>query len=178
MPEAARVYADALFEAGKDRGKLDSLHSQLGQFADAVDRNRELQVFLFSPYLSSADKREGLGRAISGAEPELTNFLELLVEKHRMPEIFRIRRELDELWKKENRRLDVTVVSAVDLDEAVIQRIGEEVERQTGEQVELSSRVDDDILGGIVLQVGNMVLDASIRSRLEKLRKTVATAAH
>ncbi len=177
MPEAARVYADALFEAGKDRGKLDSLQSQLGQFADAVDRNRELQVFLFSPYLSSAEKREGLGRAISGAEPELINFLELLIEKHRMPEIFRIRRELDELWKKENRRLDVTVVSAVDLDEAVIRKIGEEVERQTGEQVELSSRVDDGILGGIVLQVGNMVLDASIRSRLEKLRKTVASAA-
>ena len=177
MPEAPRVYAGALFEAGKDRGKLDSLQSQLAQFADAVDGNQELQVFLFSPYLSSADKREGLKRAISGAEPELTNFLELLIEKHRMPEIFRIRRELDELWKKENRRLDVTVVSAVDLDEAVVAKIGEEVERQTGEQVELSSRVDGEILGGIVLQVGNMVLDASIRSRLEKLRKTVASAA-
>jgi F-type H+-transporting ATPase subunit delta len=177
MPEASRVYAEALFEAGKDKGKLDSLHEQLGQFADAVDGNRELQVFLFSPYLSSADKREGLERAISGAEPELINFLELLVEKHRMPEIFRIRRELDELWKKENRRLDVTVVSAVELDEAVVSRIGQEVERQTGEEVDLSSRVDAGILGGIVLQVGNMVLDASIRSRLDKLRKTVATAA-
>jgi F-type H+-transporting ATPase subunit delta len=177
MPEAARVYAEALFEAGRDKGKLDSLQSQLGQFTDAVDRNRELQVFLFSPYLSSADKRGGLSRAISGAEPELTNFLELLVEKHRMPEIFRIRREFDELWKKENRRLDVTVVSAVELDEAVVEKIGQEVERQTGAAVELSSRVDDGILGGIVLQVGNMVLDASIRSRLEKLRKTVATAA-
>lgn len=177
MPEASRVYAEALFEAGKDRGKLTPLQEQLGQFVDAVDGNRELQVFLFSPYLSSADKREGLSRAISGAEPELTNFLELLVEKHRMPEIFRIRREFDELWKKENRRLDVTVTSAVELDEAVIEKIGQEVERQTGEAVELSSRVDESILGGIVLQVGNMVLDASIHSRLEKLRKTVATAA-
>ncbi|MDX6624902.1 MAG: F-type H+-transporting ATPase subunit delta [Solirubrobacterales bacterium] len=177
MAEAARVYAEALFEAGKDKGKLDSLQSQLAQFTDAVDRNRDLQVFLFSPYLSSADKQEGLRRAISGAEPELLNFLGLLVEKHRMPEIFRIRREFDELWKKENRRLDVTVISAVELDQAVVEKIGLEVERQTGEAVELSSRVDDDILGGIVLQVGNMVLDASIRSRLEKLRKTVATAA-
>ncbi len=177
MPEAAHVYAEALFEAGRDKGKLDQLHEQLAQFTDAVDRDRELQVFLFSPYLSSADKKEGLRRAISGAEPELINFLDLLVEKHRMPEIFRIRRELDELWKKENRRLDVTVVSAVQLDQAVVEKIGQEVERQTGEAVELSSRVDDGILGGIVLQVGNMVLDASIRSRLDKLRKTVATAA-
>jgi len=176
MPEAAHVYAEALFEAGKDRGKLDQLQQQLGEFADAVDGNRELQVFLFSPYLSSADKVEGLGRAISEAEPELMNFLELLVEKHRMPEIFRIRREFDELWKKENRRLDVTVVSAVELDEAVVRKIGEEVERQTGEEVDLASRVDEGIIGGIVLQVGNMVLDASIRNRLEKLRQSVAAA--
>ena len=177
MPEAAHVYADALFEAGKDRGKLDSLQSQLGQFADAVDGNQELQVFLFSPYLSSADKREGLGRAISGAEPELTNFLELLIEKHRMPEIFRIRREFDELWKKAHQRLDVTVTSAIELDPGVVGKIGEEVERQTGEKVELSSEVDSEILGGIVLRVGNMVLDASIRTRLDKLRKSVASAA-
>jgi F-type H+-transporting ATPase subunit delta len=177
MPDAARVYAEALFEAGKDKGKLDGLQEQLGQFVDALDRDRELQVFFFSPYLSSADKVEGLQKAVTGAEPELINFLELLIEKHRMPEIFRMRREFDELWKKENRRLDVTVTSAVPLDQAVVDKIGQEVERQTGEAVELSSRVDDGILGGIVLQVGNMVLDASIRSRLEKLRKSVATAA-
>jgi F-type H+-transporting ATPase subunit delta len=178
MADVVRVYADALFEAGKDKGNLDALQSQLGQFADAVDRNRDLQVFLFSPYLSSQEKKKGLERAISGAEPELMNFLELLVEKGRMPEVFRIRRELDELWKRENKRIDVTVTSAVELDEAVVNKIGTEVERQTGEQVELSSKVDDSILGGIVLQVGNMVLDASIRSRLEKLRKSVASASH
>jgi ATP synthase F1 delta subunit len=177
MADAARVYAEALFEVGRDNGKLDALQQQLGQFADAVDRNRDLQVFFFSPYLSSAEKVEGIERAISGAEPELINFLELLVDKHRMTEVFRIRRELDELWKHENRRIDVTVTSAVELDSAVVEKIGQEVERQTGEKVDLSSQVDGEILGGIVLQVGNMVLDASIRNRLEKLRKSVATAA-
>ena len=177
MADAARVYAEALFEVGRDKGKLDSLQQQLGEFTDAVDRNRDLQVFFFSPYLSSSEKGEGIERAISGAEPELINFLKLLVDKQRMPDIFRIRREFDELWKHENRRIDVTVTSAVELDPAVVGQIGQEVERQTGEKVDLSSRVDGDILGGLVLQVGNMVLDASIRSRLEKLRKSVAQAA-
>ncbi len=177
MPEAARVYAEALFEVGKEKGKLDALREQLAQLADAVDGNRELQVFFFSPYFSSAEKIEGAKRAISGADPEFLNFLELLIEKQRMPEVFRIRRELDQLWKHENRRLDVTVTSAVELDPAVVSKVGEEIERQTGEKVDLASRVDEGILGGIVLQVGNMVLDASIRSRLEKLRKSVATAA-
>jgi ATP synthase F1 delta subunit len=177
MADVARVYAEALFEVGRDKGKLDVLQQQLAQFADEVDRNRELQVFFFSPYLSTTEKQEGIERAITGAEPELTNFLELLVDKHRMTEVFRIRRELDELWKQENRCLDVTVTSAVELDPAVVEKIGQEVERQTGEKVDLSSTVDAEILGGIVLQVGNMVLDASIRSRLEKLRKSVAQAA-
>jgi F-type H+-transporting ATPase subunit delta len=177
MADAARVYAEALFEVGRDKGKLDSLQQQLGEFTDAVDRNRDLQVFFFSPYLSSSEKGEGIERAILGAEPELLNFLKLLVDKQRMPDIFRIRREFDELWKHENRRIDVTVTSAVELDPAVVGQIGQEVERQTGEKVDLSSRVDGEILGGLVLQVGNMVLDASIRSRLEKLRKSVAQAA-
>jgi F-type H+-transporting ATPase subunit delta len=177
MADAARVYAEALFSAGEDKGKINELQEQLASFADAVEGDRELQVVLFSPYLSSQDKKEGLGRAVTGAEPEFSNFLELLVEKGRMPDVFRIRREYEELWKKANRRLDVTVTSAIELDPSVVGKIGEEVERQTGEKVELSSEVDDGILGGIVLRVGNMVLDASIRTRLEKLRKSVASAA-
>ena len=78
--------------------------------------DRDLQVFFFSPYFSSAEKIDGAKRAIAGADPEFVNFLSLLIEKGRMPEIFRIRRQFEELWKHENRRIDVTVTSAVELD--------------------------------------------------------------
>jgi ATP synthase F1 delta subunit len=94
-----------------------------------------------------------------------------------MPLIFKVERIFEEMWAKENKRLEVTVTSAVELDEAVVQRIGSEIESQTGQAVELESRVDGDILGGLVLQVGNMVMDASVKNRLEKLRKNVASAA-
>jgi ATP synthase F1 delta subunit len=177
VEEIARVYADALFEAAKDSGKLDEIHEQLGEVADAIAENHDLQVFLFSPYFSTAEKRDGIAKAISGAEPELINFLELLAEKHRMPAIFRIRVRLSELWAEENKRLDVTVTSAVELDKSVIEHVGSEIEKQTDRKVELHSQVDPDILGGLVLRVGNMVLDASLRSKLEKLRKEVAAAA-
>jgi F-type H+-transporting ATPase subunit delta len=177
MEQIARVYAEALFGVAKEKGKLDAIREQLGQFADALADNREMQLFFFSPYFSSAEKGDGLEKAISGAEPELVNFLELLIEKHRMPVIFRMRRQFDSLWAKENKRLGVTVTSAVELDPEVAERIGSEIEEQTGNEVELESRVDPDILGGLVVQVGNMVLDTSIRSRLDKLRKSVATAA-
>jgi len=177
MQDAAHAYAEALFEVAERKGKLDAIRDQLVQFADAVDGNRDLQVFFFSPYFSSTEKSDGAKRAMVGADPEFTNFVELLLEKGRMTEIFRIRRQFEELWKRHNRLIDVTVTSAVELDPAVVSKIGEEIERQTGQKVELASRVDAEILGGVVLQVGNMVLDASIRNRLEKLRKSVAQAA-
>ena len=177
MEEIARVYAEALFEVAKETGDLDQVREEMNEFTDALDQSREMQLFLFSPYFSSAEKRQGLEKAISGANDEFVNFLELLVEKHRMPVIFRIRRAFEELWKRENKRIDVTVTSAVELDPDVVKQVGAEIEKQTGRKVDLKSTVDDSILGGVVLQVGNMVLDASIRNRLEKLRKSVAQAA-
>jgi F-type H+-transporting ATPase subunit delta len=177
MEEIAVVYSRSLFEAALEQDQLDVVREQLGQFADALDGDRELQVFFFSPYFSTQEKKEGLHRAVKGAEPIFLNFLELLLENHRMPAIFRIRRGFDELWREENKLLPVTLTSAVELDPQVVEGIGEKIEEQTGQKVELTSKVDDDVLGGIVLQVGNMVLDASVRARLEKLRKNVARAA-
>jgi F-type H+-transporting ATPase subunit delta len=176
MEEIARVYAEALFEAARDQDKLDTIHDQLDEFADAVAQNRDLQVFLFSPYFSSEEKREGIERAITGADSELTNFLELLIEKHRMPAIFRVRDQFDELWAEANKRLEVTLTSAVELDPKIVERVGKEIERQTDRKIDLRSEVDEGILGGLRLQVGNMVLDASLRSKLERLRKEVAAA--
>jgi F-type H+-transporting ATPase subunit delta len=177
MEEIAQVYARSLFEAAKDQDKLDEIREQLGVFADAVGESHDLQVFFFSPYLSTQEKTDGLRRAIEGADEAFLNFLDLVVENHRMPVIFRIRRDFDELWEQENRLLPVQVTSAVPLDDAIVQEIGSTIGEQTGKRVELSSQVDPDILGGIVVRVGNAILDASIRNRLEQLRKQVAKAA-
>jgi F-type H+-transporting ATPase subunit delta len=176
VEELAEVYARALFEAAKDDDVLDRVHEELGQFADALDSDRNLQVFLFSPYFSSEEKKEGVTKIVSDADERLVNFLELLAERHRMPALFRIRRTFDSMWAEENKLLPVTVTSAVDLDEGLVADIGKRIEEQTGRSVELSSNVDPEVLGGLQVQVGNMVLDATVRNRLEQLRKQVAKA--
>jgi len=176
MEEIAQVYARSLFEVAKEQDKLDEVREQLGQVADALDQTRELSLFFFSPYFSTEEKKDGLDRAIQGANPILRNFLELLVEKHRMPALFRIRREFQALWVEENKLLPVTITSAVDLDEQTVRSIGDAIGRQTGRSVELTTRVDPDVLGGLVVRVGNSILDASIRNRLENLRRSVARA--
>ena len=177
MEELAEVYARALFEAARDNDVLDRVHDELGEFADALGEERNLQVFLFSPYFSSEEKKDGVKRIVSDADERLVNFLELLAERHRMPALFRIRRTFDAMWAEENKLLPVTVTSAVDLDEGLVNDIGKRIEEQTGRQVELSSKVDPGVLGGLQVRVGNMVLDATVRNRLEKLRKQVARAA-
>ena len=106
----------------------------------------------------------------------LPHFLEALIERHRMPAIFRIRTRYEELWDEKRDLLPVQVTSAIELDQATVNQIGERIGEQTKRTVELSSQVDPDILGGIVLRVGNVILDASIRNRLEQLRKQVARA--
>jgi F-type H+-transporting ATPase subunit delta len=176
VEEIARVYADALFDVAEDKGELDAIRAQLAEFADALNESNDMRVFFFSPYFSSAEKREGILKAVSGAKDELVSFLELLAEKHRMPAIFRIRDRFDELWAKANKRLEVTLTSAVELDKGVVDKVGKELERQTDRKIDMENEVDPEILGGLVLRVGNMVLDASLRSKLERLRKEVASA--
>jgi ATP synthase F1 delta subunit len=174
VEEIAQVYSRSLFEVAKEHGKLDTIKEQLGAFADALEQNRELAIFFFSPYFSTEEKKQGLRRAFVDADPTLVNFLDLLIENHRMPVIYRARRQFDALWDVEHRLLPVEVTSAIALDPAVAEELGQKIREQTGQNLELTSRVDPDILGGIVLRVGNSILDASIKNRLQQLRREVA----
>jgi ATP synthase F1 delta subunit len=176
VEEIARVYSQSLFDVAKEHGKLDRIRDELAAFADALEQNRDLAVFFFSPYFSTEEKKSGLQKAVVDADPTLVNFLELLIEKHRMPVIFRVRRQFDDLFDREHKRLPVEVTSAMELDDTVVQALEQRIREQTGQNVQLESKIDPDILGGIVLRVGNSILDASIRHRLDQLRREVAKA--
>jgi F-type H+-transporting ATPase subunit delta len=176
MEEIAQVYARPLFEVAKEQSKLDVVKEQLGQFADALDENRELATFFFAPYFSTQEKEDGLGRLLDGADPVVENFFKVLIENHRVPVIFRVRREFETLYDQENSLLPVTITSAVTLDDATVKSIGDAIGKQTGQQVELTANVDPDVLGGLIGRVGNSILDASIRNRLENLRRSVASS--
>src|ERR1700722_2600100 len=177
MDELAEVYARALFEVALEAGRLDELREQLGQFADALDQNHDLAVFFFSPYFSNAEKQDALGHLLEGADESFVNFLKLLIENPRMPVIFRARQQFDHLWEQENKVLPVEITSAIELDQATTENLGREIGQRAGRRGTLAAHVDPNILGGIVLRVGNSILDASIRNRLEQLRRQVAQGA-
>jgi F-type H+-transporting ATPase subunit delta len=179
LEEIAEVYARALFDVAKEHDILDRVHDELEEFTDALEdeESRELRLFFFSPYFSSGEKKDAVEKVVDDADERFVNFLKLLAERHRMPVLPRIRRNFEELWAEENRLLPVNVTAAVELDDELVKGIGKRIEEQTGRRVELSSNVDPDVLGGLVVRVGNLVLDASVRNRLERIRKQVARAA-
>jgi F-type H+-transporting ATPase subunit delta len=177
MEKLARVYSEALFAAAKEQGKIDLIRDQLAALCDAIEQKGELNLFFFSPLFSTREKKDGMARVLVGADEAFLNFLKILIDNHRMPVIFRIRRQYEELWREENKLLPVEITSAVELDDEVARQIQTRVEEQTGRRVELTRNVDGDILGGLVVRVSNMILDASIRNQLERLRRQVARAA-
>ena len=177
MEELGQVYARALFQSAMEHGVLDEIQEQLAAWADALGENKDLQTFFFSPRFSSAEKKDAIRRILDGADERFYNFLELLAERHRIPVTFRIRRSFDEMWREEHKMLPVEVTSAVELDEALVKSIGDRIQERTGRRIELTSKVDPDIIGGLVLRVGNKVLDASVHGRLERLRRQITRAA-
>jgi ATP synthase F1 delta subunit len=177
MEEIGQVYARALFEAAMENDELDEIQEQLAVWTDALGDTKDLQTFFFSPRFSAGEKKEAIRRIIEGGNEHFLNFLELLAERHRLPATFRIRRSFDELWREEHKMLPVEVTSAVELDDGLVRSIGERIEERTGRRIELTTRIDPDIIGGLVLRVGNKVLDASIHGRLERLRRQIARAA-
>src|SRR5689334_14803621 len=131
MEEIAAVYARALFEVARDRDELDVVKEQLSDFVGALNEYSHLRVFLFSPYFSTEEKQGGLRRALSDANPAIENFFDLLLEKHRMPVIFRIERRYVRLWEEHNQLLPVGITSAIELDRTTVDRISEQIARQT-----------------------------------------------
>jgi F-type H+-transporting ATPase subunit delta len=177
VQEIANVYARSLFEVGKEHDKLETIHDQLGQVTDALDESQDLRVFFFSPHFSSQEKKDGIQKVVDGGDEHFVRFLELLAERHRLPALFRIRREFDRLWAEEKKLLPVTITTAVELDGDTVDDLAERIKKQTGREIQVTTKIDPDVIGGLQMQVGNMVYDATIKGRLDKLRREVARAA-
>jgi F-type H+-transporting ATPase subunit delta len=167
---AHRIYAEALFGAAKEGGRLKEVHEALGDFAAAVAETPELRSVLRNPQLDPTAKSQILADLAGDEEPLFKNFLLLTAEKGRAGEIEEIAREFERLMAREERRLTVELTTARELTEEEAKAIVAQIEQAAGRKVEATRSVDPDLVGGIVLQAGSYRVDASVRGRLERLR--------
>ena len=171
MAVAQRIYANALFEAAQEKGRLERVSDDLHAFVDAVEQVRELRAFLESPEVDSGQKIEALREILSDANELVRNFILLLVEKGRTHELDEIVREFDALVAVEEGILDVELTTAVELSEDEAKKLLGQIEQVSGRRLRATREVDPKLIGGFVLRAGSHRADASVRGRLEGLRR-------
>jgi F-type H+-transporting ATPase subunit delta len=174
MALAHRMYARALYEAAKEKGRLDPVREELADFVEAQRQVPELRELLRNPQLDKRVKASALEELLGGEEVLVRNFLLVLTEKNRAGEIDEIAREFERLVAVEEAILDVEVTTAVELSDEEAREVTKQIEKASGRKVEATRRVDPDLIGGIVLQAGSLRLDASVRGRLDGLRRELA----
>jgi F-type H+-transporting ATPase subunit delta len=172
---AHRIYAKALFDAAKDAGRLARVREELSDFVAAVEQVPELRELLRNPQLDPRAKSGALEAVLGDADELVRNFLLLLAEKGRAGQVEEIQREFERLALAEERRLEVELTTAVELDGKEERRIVEQIERATGRKVDATRKVDPDLIGGVVLRAGSLRVDASVRGRIERLRQELVT---
>jgi len=176
MAVAHRTYARALFEAAKEKGRLAKVREELGDFVAAVEQVPELDGLLRNPQLDPRAKAQALEDVLGGADELVRNFLLLTVEKNRGGQLPEIHREFERLMAKEERRLTVELTTPHELSDDEASEIIGQIEKASGRPVDATRNVDPDLIGGMVLQAGSLRVDASVRGRLDRLRKDLTTA--
>lgn len=172
---AARPYAQAAFEQGQKMGDLKSW-SELLHLAAEVVAHPDMQAVVGSPKVKTAQQAE-IVLALSGGEKlknEQRNFIALLAENRRLQVLPQIVELFDVLKAEAERRLEVVVTSAFDLNDAQKQKIANALKTRMGREISLSCEVNRDLLGGILIRAGDKVIDGSARTRLTELANALA----
>jgi F-type H+-transporting ATPase subunit delta len=171
VPVAERIYANALFEAAKEQDKLGAVRQELDEFLQAMEQVPELRALLENPEIDTPERVEALRAVLGGADDTVRNFLLLTAEKGRTQELPAIVREFEALVARDEGILDVELTTAVELTDEEARRILERIEGVSERKLRATRKVDPNLIGGFVLQAGSHRVDASVRSRLQLLRR-------
>jgi F-type H+-transporting ATPase subunit delta len=176
MAVAHRIYAEALLDAAKEKGRVDRVREEFDAFAAALAGSEELAALLRNPQIEPDAKRAALEAALGDADEIFLNFLRLATEKNRIGELEEIHAEWERLLAAEEQVLTVELTTAVELSDAEAAEIVRKIETAAGRRVEATRHVDPDLIGGLVLQAGSLRVDGSVRGRLDGLREELLAA--
>ena len=169
---AVSTYAGALFEAVRERGELEEVLSDLGEFVAALHESEELRLFYYGGQIPERQKRRALDGLTEGMKTSTTNFLKVLVDNGREEILEDVLRLYEEIVKEHLGRIEVEVTTAVELSGESERRLRERLGNVLGgREVILEANVDQDLIGGAVFRFGGRMMDGSIRGRLESLRE-------
>ncbi|MGE5656050.1 MAG: ATP synthase F1 subunit delta [Actinomycetota bacterium] len=169
--EVVEPYTSALMSLAQSHNLTEQIGEDLRSLLSLLEESTELRQFLASPLVKPTAKKTVLGQiAGEGMNPYLHNFLKLLVDKGRIVFLADIGKQYLAKLRDLNQTVLAEVASAVELSEAQQQIIREKVKAMTGaREVELETKIDQDLIGGVIIKVGSQVIDASLRGQLRLL---------
>lgn len=169
----ARPYANAAFDIAKSDSQLDAWSRMLALLGAAAT-TAGVQRLLESPDLEDGAKASKLGELLNeDLNDRGKRFLHVLAENKRLPLLPEIAEQFEERRAEEEQVLDVEIVAAYALSEAQEQKLGDALGRKYGREINMSSRVDDSLIGGAIIRAGDTVIDGSVQGRLQKLKETL-----
>ncbi len=171
----ARVYGTALYQAAQEAGRVEQVRRDLGEFVQAISLSPDLKSLLAAKEITDHKKTEVLMELTEGGDDLMRNLLRLMVDKGREQDISGVYREFVALVEEAQGLVRVEVVSAVPVPADLQQALKKKIESSLAKTVELTMTVDEAILGGLRLRIGDRVADASVRHRLEQLREILVT---
>jgi F-type H+-transporting ATPase subunit delta len=169
---AVSTYAEALFEAAREREELEEVVGDLEDFVQALRENEELRLFFYGGQVPEREKRRAIDALTEDMALSTRNFLKVLSDNGREEIIEEVLARYEELVKEHLGRVEVEVTTAVELSDEEQERIGDRLkELLEGREVILNTSVNPDLLGGAVFRFGGRMLDSSVRGQLASLRE-------
>ena len=168
-------YAQALFEVGEETQTTSELYQELKQLVDILNENKDLYNFLKSPLIGRYDKKNVMKNIFENQlSKNMNNFLKIVIDKDRMSAIRNIQETYKNLLNDKNNILEGTVITAVALNEKEIKDLEKNLSTKYNKNVTLTNVVDETILGGVLVKLGNEEIDGTVRTRLSKMKKQLS----
>jgi len=168
---AVSTYAQALFEAARDREELEDTLEDLKEFVGALHESEELREFFYGPHLPETQKRRAIDALTEQMSTSTRNFLKVLVDKGRVDILEDVVPRYEDLIEEYQGKVEVEFTTAVELSDEVIERVRSRLgEILEGREVLLETSVNPNLLGGAVVRVGERQIDRSVRTQLQGLR--------
>lgn len=169
---AARRYARALFNTALRSGEVDAVGQSLDAIAHAAQNSAQFMNVMRHPLITRERKKELLHQIFEGrVQPVVEHFLFLLIENDRSAILPDVGEQFRQLLDEHRREVDAEAVSAVQMTTTQVDALKTRLEAETGYKVRLQTRVDDALLGGLVVRVGDRLFDGSIASQLRRLEE-------
>lgn len=171
----SKTYAEALFEVALEENKVDLFLEELDFVVGAFKMHPEFFTLFKSPQINIVEKKEMIAEAFKGKlSDEISNFLKIILDKNRGYYIEQIKNQYENMLNKHKGIIKAIATTAIPLNDEDSLKLKEKLEKLTGKNIKLTNKIDESLLGGVLVRIGDKVIDGTIKGRLDEVKESLS----